>query len=58
LLYNLRDDHWSEHFKLDDATIIAKTSVGEVTARILGFNDERRIIERQLLIAKGRYIAP
>ncbi len=56
--YNPRDDHWSEHFKLDDATIIAKTSVGEVTARILGFNDERRIIERQLLIAKGRYIAP
>jgi hypothetical protein len=56
--YNPRDDHWSEHFKLDDATIIAKTSVGEVTARILGFNDERRIIERQLLIAKGRYMAP
>ncbi|MGB0560213.1 MAG: HNH endonuclease [Spirulinaceae cyanobacterium] len=56
--YNPRDDRWSEHFRLDEATIIAKTSIGEVTTRILGFNDERRIVERQILIAKGRYAVP
>ena len=33
------------------------TGIGEVTARILGFNDSGRILERQELIALGRYPA-
>ncbi len=31
------------------------TPIGEVTARILGFNDGDRLLERQLLINMGRY---
>ncbi|WP_337907218.1 hypothetical protein [Iningainema tapete] len=31
------------------------TDIGEVTARILQFNSDERILERQALIASGRY---
>ncbi len=30
-------------------------SIGQVTARILGFNDQPRVLERQLLIEKKKY---
>jgi hypothetical protein len=32
-----------------------QTEIGEVTARILDFNGDERIIERQALIASGQY---
>jgi len=53
--YNPRRDLWSEHFQLDGVTIAALSSIGEVTARILGFNDRERLLERQVLIDRGRY---
>ncbi|MCY7406000.1 MAG: HNH endonuclease [Alkalinema sp. CAN_BIN05] len=53
--YNPRRDLWSEHFQLDGVTIEALSSIGEVTARILGFNDRERLLERQVLIDRGRY---
>ena len=53
--YHPRRDRWAEHFQFQDATLAPLTNIGEVTARILGFNDRDRLLERQLLIARGRY---
>ncbi|GAB4458321.1 MAG: HNH endonuclease signature motif containing protein [Armatimonadaceae bacterium] len=49
--FNPRIDSWAEHFVIDPtdhATILSLTEIGEVTARIFGFNDPNRIQERQL----------
>ena len=48
--YHPRWDNWGEHFKLNNSTIESLTNIGQVTARILGFNDQSRLLERQLLI--------
>ena len=53
--YHPRWDHWGTHFKLNNYVIEAATSIGEVTARILGFNDQTRLLERQLLINRKKY---
>ncbi|MEP0800311.1 HNH endonuclease [Funiculus sociatus] len=53
--FNPRRDFWGEHFRLDDNAIQPLTDIGEVTARILDFNNDERILERQELIAIGRY---
>ena len=53
--FNPRKDIWAEHFVLNDAVIQPLTPVGEVTAKILQFNNIDRIIERQLLIEVGKY---
>ncbi|MBD2569743.1 HNH endonuclease [Anabaena lutea] len=56
--YNPRWDNWGQHFKINDFRIESITSIGEVTARILGFNDQPRLLERQILISKKRYPSP
>jgi len=53
--FNPRTDHWEEHFRLDGKTIQPLTLIGEVTTRILSFNDSARIHEREELIRFGRY---
>lgn len=53
--FNPRIDHWSEHFRLEGSTIRSRTLIGEVTARILGFNESARLLERQELIRLGKY---
>ena len=53
--FNPRRDFWGEHFRLDEAVIQHQTDIGEVTARILDFNGDERILERQTLIASGQY---
>ena len=53
--FNPRHDSWDEHFRLEGATIEPLTTIGEVTANILGFNDSARIHEREELIRFGRY---
>ena len=53
--FNPRTDEWSKHFYLDDITIVPLTDIGEVTARILRFNDLARVAERQELIELGLY---
>ncbi|OUL34398.1 HNH endonuclease [Nostoc sp. T09] len=53
--FNPRRDFWGEHFQLNEAVIQPITDIGEVTARILDFNSDERIIERQALIASGQY---
>jgi len=53
--FNPRIDRWSEHFQLRNAEIIPLTEIGEVTVRVLGFNEPRRLKERMLLMKVGLY---
>ncbi|MDX2141331.1 MAG: HNH endonuclease signature motif containing protein [Chloroflexota bacterium] len=54
-LFNPRKDLWSEHFKLDGATIVPLTAVGRVTVAVLKLNRPEQIVERAGLIELGRY---
>lgn len=56
--YNPRRDRWANHFQLRDAFLNPLTDIGDVTARILGFNDGDRPMERQILIDQGKYPHP
>ncbi|MBE9055853.1 HNH endonuclease [Sphaerospermopsis sp. LEGE 08334] len=53
--FNPRRDFWGDHFRLDEAVIQPLTDIGEVTARILDFNNDDRIQERIFLIEVGKY---
>lgn len=53
--FNPRIDQWTDHFKLDGIRITALTSIGKVTAHILGFNHVDRLIERGELAVLGEY---
>ena len=53
--YNPRVDHWAHHFRLDGYRIVAGSSVGEVTIRILALNAVERVLEREHLARVGRY---
>lgn len=48
--FNPRTDHWSEHFRFEGATVQPLTAIGEVTARIFGFNESARLHEREEII--------
>lgn len=56
-LFNPRLDRWSEHFALmeDGQSILPRSPIGEATARLLGFNHEDRLMEREALRQVGRY---
>lgn len=56
-LFNLRIDRWVEHFRFDrrSGVIEPLTQVGEATVRVLGLNRAERLLERQALVAVGRY---
>lgn len=53
--FNPRIDRWSEHFRLDGGIIVAVTDIGSVTVKILKFNADERIMEREVLISRGLY---
>jgi HNH endonuclease len=56
--FNPRSDLWREHFQLNDLDLITIepiSEIGEVTARILGFNSRDRLLERQELREIDRY---
>ena len=56
--FNPRADRWRDHFQLRGVIIEPQTSIGEVTARVLGINESERIMERRLLQRLGRYPPP
>jgi hypothetical protein len=56
--YNPRIDYWADNFRLNEATIVPISSIGEVTVRILGLNDRDRLLERKLLTDRGLYPHP
>jgi HNH endonuclease len=52
--YNPRKDIWRNHFSINsEAVIIALTEIGEVTIKLLKFNDFERVSERNGLIELG-----
>lgn len=53
--FNPRTDRWAEHFLLEQAVICPLTTVGEVTAHILAFNNSARLHEREEMIRFGKY---
>jgi HNH endonuclease len=53
--FNPRTEPWTDHFRLDGATIRPLTRIGEVTVRIFGFNDSARLHEREEMIRFGKY---
>jgi hypothetical protein len=54
-LFNPRTDHWRNHFHLFGSHINGLTPIGQVTSRLLRFNDRERLLERDLLSLVGRY---
>ena len=46
---------WDDHFVLRVAVIEPLTAEGKATARLLKLNLDKRVVERQLLAAVGRY---
>jgi len=53
--FHPRTDAWAAHFRLASAIIEPLSDIGDGTARILGFNEDDRLAERQTLSATGRY---
>jgi hypothetical protein len=46
-LFNPRTDRWDAHFRFVGTRIEGTTSVGQITVRLLGFNDDERLRERE-----------
>jgi hypothetical protein len=53
--FNPRKDWWADHFVLNGVVIEPRTPIGEATARIVGFNQADRLLERETLQRIGRY---
>jgi hypothetical protein len=54
-LFNPRRDRWDEHFKHDGVRIVGLTLIGQVTVSLLQFNQDERLLERELLQKAGKY---
>jgi hypothetical protein len=54
-LFNPRRHRWSDHFVFEGAVIKPLTAGGNATARLLKLKLDKRVTERQLLAAAGRY---
>jgi hypothetical protein len=54
-LFNPRNHHWSDHFRLEGALIVPLTAEGRVTVFILRLNESEQVAQRSLLIDIGRY---
>ena len=54
-LFDPRRQRWEEHFVLKGVVVEPLTDEGAVTARLLKLNSDKRIAERGLLTAAGRY---
>ncbi|MEP7125179.1 MAG: HNH endonuclease signature motif containing protein [Byssovorax sp.] len=52
-LYHPRRERWSEHFRIEQGTLLPLTAMARVTVRLLHLNHRDRIIERELLIVAG-----
>jgi hypothetical protein len=54
-LFHPRHQRWDDHFVLRVAVIEPLTAEGKATARLLKLNLDKRVVERKLLAAVGRY---
>jgi len=55
LLFNPRQQHWQEHFRLDGPVIVPLTPTGRATERLLQLNQIDRILLRRELLSAHRY---
>jgi 5-methylcytosine-specific restriction endonuclease McrA len=53
-LFNPRQQRWQEHFTLQGALIVARTSIGRATANLLRLNTPPRLLERREFGKAGR----
>jgi HNH endonuclease len=53
--FNPRIDNWTEHFKIQGNMILGISDIGEVTVKILKFNEEERLEEREYLQDMGLF---
>ena len=54
-LFHPRLDRWMDHFRIWGGIIEPLTPEGEVTARLLRFNQAERVVERTILQSTGQY---
>jgi len=54
-LFHPRMQRWPDHFRIFGGLIEPMTPEGEVTARLLRFNQAERIVERVILQNAGPY---
>ena len=54
-LFHPRRQRWDDHFVLRGALIEPLTAEGKATARLLKLNLDKRVVERRMLAAAGRY---
>jgi hypothetical protein len=54
-LFHPRRQRWEDHFVLRGAIIEPLTVEGKATARLLKLNLDKRVVERKVLAAAGRY---
>jgi len=54
-LFNPRHQDWAQHFVLQGFVIEPLTPQARVTARLLRFNIDKRVVERRALMLVGRY---
>ena len=52
-LYHPRNQHWSEHFSLEEDRIVGETPVGRTTEKLLQFNTPERQRERRLYLPQA-----
>jgi hypothetical protein len=53
--FNPRTDRWADHMVLVGNQIDGVTTIGILTAEILGFNGGERLLERRTLQGMNRY---
>jgi hypothetical protein len=54
-LFNPRTQAWNDHFQMEGAVIVAKTSIGRVTIKILQMNHPDQLETRERLIRAGKW---
>ena len=54
-LFNPRRQTWTDHFALEGTRIVGITPTGRATVFLLMLNAPTRLLQRQVLIAQGRY---
>ena len=57
-LFHPRLQQWDDHFALQGVVIKPLTAEGEATVRLLKLNLDKRLAERRILAAAGRYPRP
>jgi HNH endonuclease len=53
MLFNPRENRWSDHFELQEGYILGRTAIGRATSRLLQFNSQVSVNLRADLVQAG-----